>query len=138
MLKLLLATSATLCLVFVLFRGNFVDAPAKPEKKTVLISANELDQRLQSAAASALGEREGAIVVLDPQSGRVQAVVNAQLAFDQAFPPGSIIKPFVTLAALRSQTIDRDTRIRCRGKVQTHACCRRLLAPSQAWAVRAG
>jgi len=122
MLKLLLATSATLCLVFVLFRGNFVDAPAKPEKKTVLISANELDQRLQSAAASALGEREGAIVVLDPQSGRVQAVVNAQLAFDQAFPPGSIIKPFVTLAALRSQTIDRDTRIRCRGKYKrTHA-----------------
>ena len=81
-----------------------------------------MDQRLQSAAATALGDREGAIVVLDPQTGRVPAVVNSQLAFGEAFPPGSTIKPFVTLAALRSQTIKPDTRIRCPGKYKrTHA-----------------
>jgi stage II sporulation protein D len=115
-LRLTFATSVALCLIFVLFRGDFVDAPAKPDKRTVAMSVDEIDQRLQVAAESALGEREGAIVVLDPQSGRVHAVVNTQLAFDQAFTPGSTIKPFVTLAALRSQTINRDTRIRCRGK----------------------
>ena len=115
-LRLAFATSIALCVVFVLFRGDFVNAPARPDKRTVPHSANDLDQRLQSAAESALGDREGAIVVLDPQTGRVAAVVNTQLAFEQAFTPGSTIKPLVMLAALRSQTINRDTRIRCRKK----------------------
>jgi stage II sporulation protein D len=115
--RLTFATSVALCLTFGLFRGDFVDAPARPDNRTVVTSVHDdLDQRLQSAAESALGERDGTIVVLDPQSGRVQAVVNTQLAFEQAFTPGSTIKPFVTLAAIRSQTINRDTRIRCRGK----------------------
>jgi len=115
-LRLTFATSIALCLIFVLFRGDFVDAPAKPDNTTVPTAENDMDQRLQSAAESALGERDGAIVVLDPQTGRVPAVVNTQLAFDHAFTPGSTIKPFVTLAALRTQVINRDTRIRCRGK----------------------
>lgn len=73
-----------------------------------------LDQHLQSVATSALGDREGAIVVLDPRTGRLRAVVNPKLAFQQAFPPGSTIKPFTTLAALRNNIIEPDTRIRCR------------------------
>lgn len=86
------------------------EAAAKPAKHSI----DELDQRLQSVAASALGEREGAIVVLDPQTGRLTAVVNPRLAFQQAFPPGSTIKPFTTLAALRNNTIEPHTRMRCR------------------------
>ena len=75
-----------------------------------------IDQRLQKAASSALGQREGAIVVLDPKSGRVRAVVNERLAFDNALPPGSTIKPFTALAALQTGIITHDTRIRCRHK----------------------
>jgi penicillin-binding protein 2 len=74
------------------------------------------DARLQSVATSALGTREGAIVVIDPQSGHLRAVVNAPLAFQNAFPPGSTIKPFTTLAALHSGVITKDTRMRCPGK----------------------
>src|SRR6185369_17242284 len=44
------------------------------------------DVRLQFVATSALGTHEGAIVVIDPASGRVRAVVNAPLAFQSAFP----------------------------------------------------
>ena len=71
---------------------------------------------LQAIANSALGQREGAIVVIDPQTGDVRAVVNPEVAFDHALPPGSTIKPFTTLAALQTGVITHDTRIRCRQK----------------------
>lgn len=73
---------------------------------------------LQSVAASALGDREGTIVIIDPQTGRVRAAVNPELAFERAFPPGSTIKPFTTLTALRAGVIDENSRTRCREKYQ--------------------
>ena len=57
------------------------------------------DDALQRVTVEALGEREGAVIVIDPQTGRLRAVVNPRLAFEQAFPPGSAIKPFTALAA---------------------------------------
>ena len=74
------------------------------------------DVHLQFVATSALGTHEGAIVVIDPESGRVRTVVNPPLAFQSAFPPGSTIKPFTTLAALHTGVITKDTRMRCPGK----------------------
>src|ERR1044071_1464506 len=76
----------------------------------------EEDSRLQTAATNALGQREGTIVIVDPQTGRVRAVVNQQLAFQNAFPPGSTIKPFTALALLREGKVTQDTRMRCRHK----------------------
>ena len=72
------------------------------------------DTRLQAIATAALGNREGAIVVVDPQTGHVLAVVNPKLAFESAFPPGSTIKPFTTLALMRAGVITANTRMRCR------------------------
>src|ERR1041384_8657035 len=63
----------------------------------VALNDATLDAILQSAANEALGTREGALIVLDPQTGRVRAVVNPRLAGEQAFPPGSAIKPFTLL-----------------------------------------
>ena len=76
----------------------------------------ELDAVLQEAATTALGNREGAIIVMDPQSGRVRAVVNPQLAFQQALMPGSTMKPFTALAALRAGLINEDSRTVCPGR----------------------
>ncbi|MEN3326861.1 MAG: penicillin-binding protein 2 [Acidobacteriota bacterium] len=87
----------------------------KPELNTDLDHVG-LPTGLQAVAAAALGAREGAIVVLDPQTGLIRAVVNSELAFKSAFPPGSTIKAFTALAALRAGVITEDTRIRCRGK----------------------
>lgn len=70
----------------------------------------------QAIAAAALGAREGAIIALDPQTGYLRAVVNPELAFKSAFPPGSTIKAFTALAALRAGVVTEDTRIRCREK----------------------
>src|SRR5882672_770667 len=44
------------------------------------INADNIDQRLQRAATLALGDRRGAVIVMDPQTGRIRAVVNPELA----------------------------------------------------------
>jgi stage II sporulation protein D len=85
------------------------------------ISADDLDQRLQRAATLSLGDRRGAVIVMDPQTGRIRAVVNPQLAFGENFPLGSAIKPFTALAALRSGVIDEDSRTLCHEKYSHHA-----------------
>jgi SpoIID/LytB domain protein len=73
----------------------------------------QTDATWQRAAEDALGRREGAVIVLDAQSGRTLAVVNTGLAFEQKLPPGSTVKPFVALAALRAGLVKGDSRLRC-------------------------
>ncbi|MBL8207874.1 MAG: SpoIID/LytB domain-containing protein [Blastocatellia bacterium] len=60
-----------------------------------------------------MADREGAILVMNPRDGRIRAVVNPRLAFEQKFPPGSAIKPFTALIAMRSGIADNDTRMAC-------------------------
>jgi stage II sporulation protein D len=75
---------------------------------------NELDAALYETAKNALGSREGAVIVIDPQTGRLRAVVNSNVALENAYAPGSTIKPFTTLAALELGLIDRNSRALCR------------------------
>jgi cell division protein FtsI/penicillin-binding protein 2 len=77
------------------------------------------DEDLKRAATEALGDREGAVIVIDPQTGRLRAVINPRLAFEQAFPPGSAIKPFTALAAMRAGLLDRETRRLCRTRYES-------------------
>jgi stage II sporulation protein D len=77
-------------------------------------NADTLDRRLQLAATAALGNRRGAVIVMDPQTGRIRAVVNPELAFEENLPPGSTIKPFTALAALQSGVINEESRTLCR------------------------
>jgi stage II sporulation protein D len=76
----------------------------------------EIDSALQQAAENALGDREGSIIVMDAQTGRVRAAVNSEAAYGQAMMPGSSIKPFTTLAALRAGLVDEDSRTTCPGR----------------------
>src|SRR5437588_4829581 len=80
------------------------------------LSEDEADESLQRAAQSALRGRDGVVLVLDAQTGRVRASVNARAAFEEATPPGSSIKPFTALAALRAGALDEGTRVFCRGR----------------------
>jgi stage II sporulation protein D len=73
-----------------------------------------LDETLHQAATSALQQREGTIIVIDPQSGRIRTIVNSETAVENAFAPGSTLKPFVTIAAMRAGLIDKDSRTLCR------------------------
>ena len=75
-----------------------------------------IDSALQSAASAALTNREGTIIVMDARTGRVRAIANREAAYSQALMPGSAIKPFTTLAALRAGLIDEDSRTVCPGR----------------------
>ena len=75
-----------------------------------------IDSALSDAATAALGGREGTIIVLDPQTGRVRALVNPKAAYAQAQMPGSAMKPFTALAALRLGLIDESSRAVCPGR----------------------
>jgi stage II sporulation protein D len=85
------------------------------------IGEDELDRRLQRVATVSLGDRRGAVIVMDPQTGRVRAVVNPDVAFQENYPLGSAIKPFTALAALRSGVFDEDSRTLCHEKYSHHA-----------------
>jgi SpoIID/LytB domain protein len=76
---------------------------------------NNLDDiALQQSATEALGGREGTIIVIDPQTGRVRAVVNKEIAFEKALSPGSTIKPFTALTALKTGLINDNSTLVCR------------------------
>jgi cell division protein FtsI/penicillin-binding protein 2 len=75
-----------------------------------------IDAALQEAANSALTNRDGTIIIMDARTGRVRAIVNPQLAYATALMPGSAMKPFTALAALRAELIDEGSRTVCPGR----------------------
>ncbi|HEX8292831.1 MAG TPA: penicillin-binding transpeptidase domain-containing protein, partial [Pyrinomonadaceae bacterium] len=79
-----------------------------------LPSVEEADEILSRAARAALGGRDGVVLVLDAQTGRVRASAGGRAAFEEATPPGSAVKPFTMLAALRSGSLHADGRRLCR------------------------
>ena len=107
-----------LCLSAALSAACARQAPLAESTATTdkpVANAGEVDRALQQAATEALGDREGAVLVMDPLTGRLRAVVNPRLAFEQSFPPGSSIKTFTALTALRLGLIDSESRMLCRG-----------------------
>jgi cell division protein FtsI/penicillin-binding protein 2 len=70
------------------------------------------DPIVRAAAIQALGRYNGAVVAIDPATGRILTVVNQKLAFSSGFIPCSTIKPTIALAALQEGIITRDSMIK--------------------------
>jgi penicillin-binding protein 2 len=70
------------------------------------------DPVVRAAAVSALGRYNGAVVAVDPNTGRILTVVNQKIAFGEGYIPCSTIKPTIALAALEENVITRDTMLR--------------------------
>jgi penicillin-binding protein 2 len=136
--------------------GQQVEVDAVGRKLRVLREVEEvpgdivkltIDLDLQETAAKALGERDGAVVALDPNTGAILAMVNSP-GFDPnvfargvhtdewhtlvkdkhhplnnrstqgQYPPGSTFKIIVATAALEEGVINPFTRIHCGGGLQ--------------------
>jgi penicillin-binding protein 2 len=69
------------------------------------------DPIVRAAALEALGNMNGTVVSIDPESGRVLAMVNQKLALSGGAQPCSTIKVAVALAALSENVITKDTEI---------------------------
>ena len=69
------------------------------------------DPVVRGAAIEALGNMNGSVVSIDPESGRILAMVNQKLALSAGAQPCSTIKVAVALAALSENVITKDTEI---------------------------
>src|SRR6266849_4930356 len=70
------------------------------------------DPIVRAAAVSALGRYNGAVVAVDPNTGRILTVANQKIAFGVGYTPCSTIKPTIALAALEENVITRDTMLK--------------------------
>ena len=74
------------------------------------ITAGE-DPVVRAAAIEALGNMNGTVVAMDPDNGRILAMVNQKLALSAGAQPCSTIKVAVALAALSENVITKDTQV---------------------------
>ena len=112
----LLLTCTCALLLLINFSPSTAFLPALTWSHNANSNEDEIDSALQQSAEDALGNRQGSIIVMDAQTGRVRAAVNPEGAYAQAMMPGSSIKPFTTLAALRAGLIEEDSRTVCPGR----------------------
>ena len=70
------------------------------------------DPIVRAAAVEGLGRYNGAVVAVDPNTGRILTIVNQKIAFGSGYIPCSTIKPTVALAALEENVITRDTMLK--------------------------
>jgi len=89
------------------------------------LEGEDLDVR--NAAVKALGKYNGAVVVTDPNTGRILTIVNQKLALTSGFQPCSTIKISVALAGLSEGVIQPDIKGQLPG---VHADLTRALARS--------
>jgi cell division protein FtsI/penicillin-binding protein 2 len=70
------------------------------------------DPIVRQAAVDALGRYNGSVVAVDPNTGRILAVVNQKIAFSDGYIPCSTIKPTIAIAALEENVITSDTMLK--------------------------
>jgi cell division protein FtsI/penicillin-binding protein 2 len=73
---------------------------------------------VRRAAVEALGSYNGTVVAVEPNTGRILAMVNQRVALKSGFQPCSTIKIPVALAALSEGIIDRTTPLRIYGRTR--------------------
>ena len=66
---------------------------------------------VRQAAIDALGNMYGTVVVINPDNGRILAMVNQKLALSSGAEPCSTIKISVALAALSEGIVTKDTQV---------------------------
>ena len=69
------------------------------------------DVVVRKAAIDALGPYNGAVVVADPQTGRILSMVNQKLALKGAYQPCSTVKMVVSFASLSEGIVSSDTAV---------------------------
>jgi cell division protein FtsI/penicillin-binding protein 2 len=76
-------------------------------------SASAWDLAVGQASRNGLGRAQGAVVAMDPRTGRVHAVVNPAQAMQRAYQPCSVFKIVVAIAGLTEGVITPETTYRC-------------------------
>jgi cell division protein FtsI/penicillin-binding protein 2 len=83
-----------------------------PVDPTVGDSVDGEDLTVRRAAVQALGPQNGAVIVADPNTGRILSVVNQKLAYEGAYEPCSTIKIVAAIAGLNEGIINQESAFR--------------------------
>lgn len=78
------------------------------------------DPEVRRAAVEALGKYNGAVVVADPDTGRILSIVNQKLALTGAYEPCSTVKLVVSLASLSEGIVNPVARVRLGRRFSTN------------------
>ena len=95
-------------------RQRALDEAMRNEAQTYISKddAKGEDPEVRRVAVNALGNHAGTVVVMDPKTGRVYAVVNQEWGLRRGFKPCSTIKLVTGLAGLNEKVIDPvDTQV---------------------------
>jgi cell division protein FtsI/penicillin-binding protein 2 len=90
-------------------------APVSPPAVVVPPGASARDLAVAEASRRALAGAGGAVVAMDPHSGRVLGIVNPGSAVERAYQPCSVFKIVVAIAGLTEGVITPSTVINCDG-----------------------
>lgn len=90
---------------------RFVASSFTDENQTAGDTTAGEDPIVRQAALEGLGNMAGTVVAIDPNTGRILAMVNQKLALSEGAEPCSTIKISVALAALSEGIITHDTRV---------------------------
>lgn len=89
-------------------------APRLPSQ-ILPVAASARDLEIGEACRSGLGHTPGAVVAMDPATGRVISIVNPGNALARAYQPCSVFKIVVAIAGLSEGVITPETVYDCRG-----------------------
>ena len=98
-----------------------VTSEALPPGVASLIARDEVageDAAVRRAAVQALGEHAGAVVVMNPKTGQVYAVVNQEWALRRGWVPASTMKLVTSLAGIGEKVFDPSEKVRVRGRAE--------------------
>ncbi|HYY93574.1 MAG TPA: penicillin-binding transpeptidase domain-containing protein, partial [Pyrinomonadaceae bacterium] len=76
------------------------------------------DLEVRRAAVAALGSHAGAVVVMNPKTGQVYAVVNQEWALRRGWVPASTLKLVTSLAGVGEGVFDPSEKVRVRARVE--------------------
>jgi beta-lactamase regulating signal transducer with metallopeptidase domain len=76
------------------------------------------DLEVRRAAVQALGSHAGAVVVMNPKTGQVYAVVNQEWALRRGWVPASTMKLVTSLAGIGEHVFDPSEKVRVRGRAE--------------------
>jgi beta-lactamase regulating signal transducer with metallopeptidase domain len=96
------------------------DAAGEQVRGSILSAAGDdtegEDPEVRRVAVEALGGRDGAVVVMDPRTGRVYAVVNQEWALRRGWVPASTMKLVTSLAGVGEGLFDPAVKMRVQGR----------------------
>jgi penicillin-binding protein 2 len=89
--------------------------PAGMPSSIVPVSASTRDLAVGEALRAGMAGVNGGAIAMDPQSGRVMAIVNPWLAVSNAYQPCSVFKIVVAVAGLSEGLITPESTFNCAG-----------------------